>query len=50
MLDPDRRATDDLRALLTPPADGHLAARPVSPAVNSVRNNGPQLLDEVPAP
>ncbi|MET9968162.1 SOS response-associated peptidase [Streptomyces sp. NPDC006356] len=49
-LDPDHQSTDDLRALLTPPADGHLDARPVSPAVNSVRNNGPQLVDEVPAP
>jgi hypothetical protein len=26
--------------------DNHLQARPVSTAVNNVRNNGPQLLDE----
>ncbi|MGW1952789.1 SOS response-associated peptidase [Streptomyces sp. NPDC001920] len=49
-LDPHHRDTGDLRALLSPPAGGHLNARPVSPAVNSVRNNGPQLLDEVAAP
>ncbi|MCZ4610841.1 SOS response-associated peptidase [Streptomyces sp. Lzd4kr] len=49
-LDPHHQSTDDLRALLTTPADGQLDARPVSPAVNSVSNNGPQLLDEVPAP
>lgn len=46
-LDPRRQDPDRLRALLTPPADGHLDARPVSTAVNSVRNNGPHLLDEV---
>ncbi|MEV5987857.1 SOS response-associated peptidase [Streptomyces sp. NPDC052051] len=46
-LDPAHRDLDGLRALLTRPADGHLAARPVSTAVNSVRNNGPQLLEEV---
>ncbi|MFJ6837062.1 SOS response-associated peptidase [Streptomyces sp. NPDC091209] len=47
-LDPHHHDTHDLRALLTQPADGHLDARPVSPAVNSVRNNGPHLLDEIP--
>ncbi|MGW6910028.1 SOS response-associated peptidase [Streptomyces sp. NPDC054940] len=49
-LDPRHQSTGDLRTLLTPPAGGHLDARPVSPAVNSVRNNGPELLDEVAAP
>lgn len=49
-LDPARRAPDALRALLSRPADGHLDARPVSTAVNNVRNNGPQLLDEVEPP
>ncbi|GAA1535057.1 SOS response-associated peptidase [Streptomyces albidochromogenes] len=46
-LDPHHQDTDDLRALLTQPAGGRLNARPVSTAVNSVRNNGPHLLDEV---
>ncbi|GAA4934593.1 SOS response-associated peptidase [Streptomyces coeruleoprunus] len=46
-LDPHHEDPDDLRALLTQPADGHLDARPVSPAVNNVRNNGPELLDEL---
>ncbi|MEU2548715.1 SOS response-associated peptidase [Streptomyces roseolus] len=44
-LDPHHQDTGDLRALLTRPADGHLAVRAVSPAVNNVRNNGPHLLD-----
>ncbi|MEU2288130.1 SOS response-associated peptidase [Streptomyces sp. NPDC013178] len=48
-LDPHHRDPDELRALLTRPGNGHLQARPVSPAVNNVRNNGPELLDEVPA-
>lgn len=33
--------------LLVPPPDDFLVLRPISTAVNSVRNNGPQLLDEV---
>ncbi|MER6691495.1 SOS response-associated peptidase [Streptomyces minutiscleroticus] len=45
-LSPERRDPDELRALLTRPADGRLAARPVSTAVNNVRNNGPHLLEE----
>ncbi|MFI7387215.1 SOS response-associated peptidase [Streptomyces sp. NPDC049813] len=44
-LDPAHQDTDDLRALLTQPAGGHLKTRPVSMAVNNVRNNGPELLD-----
>ncbi|MFD4371300.1 SOS response-associated peptidase [Streptomyces sp. NPDC058486] len=44
-LDPHHQDTGDLRALLTQPAGGRLDARPVSPAVNNVRNNGPHLLD-----
>lgn len=32
------------------PADGDLTVRPVSTAVNSVRNNGPELLAPVPDP
>ncbi|MGW1171234.1 SOS response-associated peptidase [Streptomyces sp. NPDC002550] len=45
-LDPRHQDPDDLRALLDQPAGGHLDARPVSTAVNNVRNNGPQLLEE----
>ncbi|NGO11876.1 SOS response-associated peptidase [Streptomyces sp. HC44] len=45
-LDPRHQDPDRLRKLLTPPAGGNLNARPVSMAVNNVRNNGPQLLDE----
>ncbi|MGW2831768.1 SOS response-associated peptidase [Streptomyces sp. NPDC001286] len=45
-LDPDHQDPDQLRDLLDQPAGGHLDARPVSIAVNNVRNNGPQLLDE----
>ncbi|WP_112468823.1 SOS response-associated peptidase [Streptomyces triticisoli] len=47
-LDPRHQDPDELRELLSPPADGHLGARPVSPAVNNVRNNGPALLEETP--
>ncbi|MEU1039655.1 SOS response-associated peptidase [Streptomyces sp. NPDC005907] len=46
-LDPHHRDPDELRSLLGRPADGHLETRPVTTAVNSVRNNGPQLLDKV---
>jgi putative SOS response-associated peptidase YedK len=46
-LDPRHQDPEDLRALLTQPADGQLDAKPVSLAVNNVRNNGPQLLDEI---
>ncbi|MEV5427999.1 SOS response-associated peptidase [Streptomyces sp. NPDC052701] len=46
-LDPHHQDPDELRALLGRPADGRLDARPVSTAVNNVRNNGPQLLDQV---
>jgi putative SOS response-associated peptidase YedK len=45
-LDPEHQDPDELRALLGQPAEGHLQARPVSTAVNSVRNNGPHLLDD----
>jgi putative SOS response-associated peptidase YedK len=46
-LDPTHQDPDHLRALLEQPAGGHLDARPVSTAVNNVRNNGPHLLDPV---
>ncbi|BCK73530.1 hypothetical protein Srufu_074830 [Streptomyces libani subsp. rufus] len=45
-LDPAHDDAGELRALLTAPAAGHLAARAVSTAVNDVRNNGPHLLAE----
>lgn len=44
-LDPGHQDPGELRALLTTPAGGDLGARPVSTAVNSVRNNGPHLLE-----
>src|SRR4051812_24088655 len=43
-LDPSH-ADVDLKKLLVPAAPGRLEAYPVSTAVNSVRNNGPDLLD-----
>ncbi|OUC91873.1 DUF159 family protein, partial [Streptomyces swartbergensis] len=46
-LDPRHEDPDQLRTLLTPPAGGHLNARPVPTTVNDVRNNGPQLLEEI---
>ncbi|MET9452824.1 SOS response-associated peptidase [Streptomyces cinerochromogenes] len=46
-LDPTQQDPDELRALLGLPAGGHLTARPVSTAVNNVRNNGPQLLKAI---
>jgi putative SOS response-associated peptidase YedK len=51
-LDPDRRADDDaVASLVAPPSLDlieKLELRPVSPLVNSVRNNGPQLLEALP--
>ncbi|MBT2443890.1 SOS response-associated peptidase [Streptomyces sp. ISL-36] len=47
-LDPTHHDTDHLRALLHTPADGRLDVRPVSTAVNNVRNDGPHLLDPAP--
>ncbi|MBW0116765.1 SOS response-associated peptidase [Pseudonocardia abyssalis] len=56
-LDPDTGADDEsVAAWLVPPSDelvGSLELRPVSPLVNSVRNNGPDLLapfEDVPEP
>ncbi|MFF4846218.1 SOS response-associated peptidase [Streptomyces collinus] len=46
-LDPTHHDADELRTLLGQPGGGHLDARPVSTAVNNVRNNGPHLLDTV---
>jgi putative SOS response-associated peptidase YedK len=44
-LDPTVSAAADLKALLVPAAPGLLEAYPVSTEVNSVKNNGPQLLE-----
>jgi putative SOS response-associated peptidase YedK len=44
-LDPSNANVDDLKRLLVPAAPGRLEAYPVSTAVNSVRNNGPELVD-----
>ncbi|HYO39625.1 MAG TPA: SOS response-associated peptidase [Nocardioidaceae bacterium] len=48
-LDPAAGAGDDPRRLLVPAAPGRLEAYPVSTAVNSVRNNGPELVEALPA-
>ncbi|WP_035803558.1 SOS response-associated peptidase [Kitasatospora mediocidica] len=47
-LDPDHTDPVGLRRLLHTPAGGHLTVRAVPTTVNSVRNNGPQLLDDLP--
>ncbi|MEU4965687.1 SOS response-associated peptidase [Streptomyces smyrnaeus] len=49
-LDPSRTGTEELRELLAPPPGGLLRAHPVSTDVSNVRNNGPHLLKELPAP
>jgi putative SOS response-associated peptidase YedK len=48
-LDPASNDAADLRALLVPAAVSGLATYPVSTAVNSVRNNGPQLIEPLSA-
>ena len=48
----DPTAADDpdaLKGLLVPAAPGRLEAYPVGTAVNNVRNNGPQLVEPLPA-
>jgi putative SOS response-associated peptidase YedK len=47
-LDPES-GTDTVRELLVPAAPGRLEAYPVSTSVNNVRNNGPELLEPLPA-
>ena len=49
-LDPGNSDASDVRALLAPAAARGLATYPVSAEVNSVRNNGPELIKPVPAP
>jgi putative SOS response-associated peptidase YedK len=44
-LDPANHDPADLRSLLVPAAVSGLTTYPVSTAVNSVRNNGPQLIE-----
>jgi len=44
-LDPDEKDLDLLRSLLVPAPDDVLEIYPVSPRVNSVRNNGPDLVE-----
>ncbi len=44
-LDPDHPAPADLLEPPTPELVAGITARPVSPLVNSVRNNGPELLE-----
>jgi putative SOS response-associated peptidase YedK len=45
-LDPANTDAADVRALLAPAAAHGLISYPVSLAVNSVRNNGPELVKE----
>ncbi|MFP5336230.1 MAG: SOS response-associated peptidase [Actinomycetes bacterium] len=44
-LDPVVTEPDDVRGLLAPGPPGRFVAVPVSPQVNNVRNNGPQLVE-----
>jgi putative SOS response-associated peptidase YedK len=48
-LDPRLRDQDDVRALIERPPPGRFAAVPVTTRVNSVRNDGPELLEPAPA-
>jgi len=62
LVEPDRRAAwldpatghggsdaEELRGLLVPAAPGRLEAYPVGTAVGNVRNNGPELVEPLPA-
>jgi len=46
-LDPESKDPADLMSLLAPATAGGLDSYPVSTAVNSVRNNGPHLLERI---
>jgi hypothetical protein len=46
-LDPANSDVADLRALLAPAAASGLTTFPVSTEVNSVRNNGPALIEPI---
>ena len=47
-LDPSRTDLDELTGLLVPASPGRLEAYPVRTLVNSVRNNGPELVEPLP--
>jgi putative SOS response-associated peptidase YedK len=49
-LDPANHEVSDLRSLLVPAAVSGLRTYPVSTAVNSVRNNGPSLIEPAAPP
>ncbi|MEU2791425.1 SOS response-associated peptidase [Streptomyces sp. NPDC007100] len=49
-LDPARTDVADLLPLLAPPPAGLMRAYPVPTDVSNVRNNGPELVKELPAP
>ena len=46
-LDPANGNTGDLRSLLVPAVSGRLISYPVATTVNSVRNNGPELIEPI---
>jgi putative SOS response-associated peptidase YedK len=48
-LDPRLDDVDAIRKLMAPPPAGSLEIYPVSKQVNNVRNNGPELVDPLPA-
>jgi putative SOS response-associated peptidase YedK len=48
-LDPAPQSADELLGLLVPAAPGLLDAFPVSKAVGDYRNNGPELIEPLPA-
>ena len=48
-LNPDNSETGQLQATMLPAMAGGLTSHPVSTAVNSVRNNGPELIVSLPA-
>lgn len=48
-LDPDLHDRDELESLLVPAPVGTLAKRRVGAAVGSVRNDGPELIEEAPS-
>ena len=48
-LDPAVSEKDDLLGLLVPAAPGQLEAYPVATLVSNVRNNGPELVEPIPA-
>ena len=46
-LDPANGDAADLRSLLAPAVSGRLISYPVATTVNSVRNNGPELIEPI---